>query len=313
MNEEVAALANGAGLEPQARVPIREVSRQTGVNPVTLRAWERRYGLIRPTRTRSGHRLYSQDDIDTIRSILGWLARGVAVSKVGSILARDQALAQDACAAAHADDLARWRVQVHAAAQRFDGGGLDRLFDQVFAGLALDQVFGEVFMPVWQSLRAGHGSFGQASAWLFLDQFLRGRVLLRLQLAREPRGSRVVLAPLPGQCHELELLVAGLLLGYDEVSVTLLPLGQPLEELALVCERLAPDALVLFANHQPTVELGKRLARLAPGLGCPLLLAGETAELAQGNLAGSAMACLGAEGGLMRRRLRQYLGGQPAT
>lgn len=44
--------------------PIREVSRLTGVNPVTLRAWERRYGLIQPARTESGHRLYSMTDIE---------------------------------------------------------------------------------------------------------------------------------------------------------------------------------------------------------------------------------------------------------
>ena len=68
--------------------PIREVSRLTGVNPVTLRAWERRYGLIQPTRSESGHRLYSLADIDAVRSILAWIERGVAVSKVGKILAR---------------------------------------------------------------------------------------------------------------------------------------------------------------------------------------------------------------------------------
>ena len=71
--------------------PIREVSRLTGVNPVTLRAWERRYGLIRPTRTDSGHRLYSMADVEAVRSILAWTERGVAVSKVGSILARSAA------------------------------------------------------------------------------------------------------------------------------------------------------------------------------------------------------------------------------
>ena len=69
--------------------PIREVSRLTGINPVTLRAWERRYGLIQPTRTESGHRLYSKADIETVNRILGWIERGVAVSKVGKILARD--------------------------------------------------------------------------------------------------------------------------------------------------------------------------------------------------------------------------------
>ena len=49
--------------------PIREVARLTGVNPVTLRAWERRYGLIQPVRTDSGHRLYSPTDVDTVRSV----------------------------------------------------------------------------------------------------------------------------------------------------------------------------------------------------------------------------------------------------
>lgn len=311
INDQVAASA--PALEHQELFPIREVARLTGVNPVTLRAWERRYGLIQPTRTESGHRLYSQADIDAVRSILGWLERGVSVSKVGSILARDQAVAQDGRGVGSTDELARWRTQVQEAAQQFDGAALERLFDQVFACHALDQVFDEVFMPVWRALRAGQGSFGRVSEWLFLDQFLRGRVLLRLQLARGPWSQRVVLAPLSGQCHELELLVAGLLLGSEEVAVTVLANGQPVEELALVCERLAPHALVLFSHQQPTQELGKRLARLNLGVGCPVLLAGEVAELAQDHLAGSPIACLGAQGSLMRRRLRQYLAGQLDT
>src|SRR3546814_4637558 len=44
-------------------LPIREVTRQTGVNAVTLRAWERRYGLIVPQRTAKGHRLFSNEQI----------------------------------------------------------------------------------------------------------------------------------------------------------------------------------------------------------------------------------------------------------
>jgi len=310
MNKQGRTSQDEAGLEHQDLFPIREVSRLTGVNAVTLRAWERRYGLIQPTRTDSGHRLYSQVDIDDIRRILGWLERGVAVSKVGSILARGQAHVQDTLPA---DSAARWQAQLREAVHRFDAASLDRLFDQVFAAISQDQVFAEVFMPVWHDLAAGQGAFGQASEWLFLDQFLRARVFTRLQLARLPRSRRVVLAPLPGQCLELELLVTGLLLSSDDVGVTLLMPGQPLDELAVVCGRLRPDALVLFSNHAPTAELSKRLSRLVVGLECPLLLAGEAAETAQESLAGSPVACLGAEGELMRRRLRQYLAGQLDT
>ncbi|MGN8251689.1 MerR family transcriptional regulator [Pseudomonas sp. SMV7] len=311
MNEQGRKPVIDAGLMQQDLFPIREVSRLTGVNAVTLRAWERRYGLIQPTRTDSGHRLYSQADIDDVRRILGWLERGVAVSKVGSILARDHALAGQAGRAT--DTWARWQQQIRQALQRFDAASLDRLFDEVFAASALDQVFSEVFMPVWHDLAVGQGGYGQASEWLFLDQFLRGRVFARLRLAHAPRKRTVVLAPLPGQCHELELLVTSLALGCDEVGVTLLANAQPLAELALVCERLKPDALVLFSHQSPTVELSRRLARLVAGLECPLLLAGEAAELAQDSLAGSPIACLGAQGSVMRQRLRQFLAGQLDT
>ncbi|MDQ2077853.1 MerR family transcriptional regulator [Marinimicrobium sp. ABcell2] len=67
-------------------VPIREVARQTGINPVTLRAWERRYGLLKPLRTAKGHRLYRPEDIQRVQEIQRWLSRGLAVSQVKGLL-----------------------------------------------------------------------------------------------------------------------------------------------------------------------------------------------------------------------------------
>lgn len=195
----------------------------------------------------------------------------MAVSKVGSILARSQALAGQATRAV--DSSLGWQQQVRVAVQRFDLPGLGRLYEEVFAASTLDQVFAEVFMPVWHDLAVRHGGYGQTSEWLFFDQFLRGRVFTRLQLAAAPRRHNVLLVPLPGQCHELELLVTSLLLGSDEVGVTPLVCGQPLQELALVCERMKPDALVLFSHQPLTAEVSRYLKRLASVLGCALLLA----------------------------------------
>lgn len=67
-------------------LPIREVARLTGVNPVTLRAWERRYGLVQPQRTPKGHRLYSSAQVARIQVVLTWLERGVAVGQVKALL-----------------------------------------------------------------------------------------------------------------------------------------------------------------------------------------------------------------------------------
>ncbi len=68
--------------------PIRELSTRTGVNSVTLRAWERRYGLLKPFRTEKGHRLYGDKDVERVERILYWMNQGVAVGKVRALLDR---------------------------------------------------------------------------------------------------------------------------------------------------------------------------------------------------------------------------------
>lgn len=65
---------------------IGQVSEITGVNSVTLRAWQRRYGLIIPKRTPKGHRLYTGQDVQCIQEILAWLDKGVPVGQVKSLL-----------------------------------------------------------------------------------------------------------------------------------------------------------------------------------------------------------------------------------
>lgn len=74
---------------------IGEAAEQTGVNPVTLRAWQRRFGIVIPKRTAKGHRLYSQAHIDQIVEILEWLDKGVAISKVKPLLKGSMSAAKE--------------------------------------------------------------------------------------------------------------------------------------------------------------------------------------------------------------------------
>ena len=85
LSQEIAPLAD------EGIYPIREVSRLTGVNAVTLRAWQRRYGLVQPARTEKGHRLYSEQDIRQIGEILSWLERGVSIGQVKGLLSEPHA------------------------------------------------------------------------------------------------------------------------------------------------------------------------------------------------------------------------------
>lgn len=303
-------------LDSDELFPIREVSRMTGINPVTLRAWERRYGLIQPVRTESGHRLYSKADIATVNRILDWIERGVAVSKVGKILARDD-LQANVVRAGHdvieEGELPQWRTRLLQAVSAFDDRQLESLYGQIFALYPISVAFQDILMPLWNELLRHQGRFGQASEWLFFDAFLRIHTFQRLQTATLSPAPRVLLTAMPGECRKLELLVAALLISRDDLAVKVLGMGQPFDELTLVCEKTRPQALIIFSNHAHNHDLPGRLNRLALTLDCPLFLAGAASDLAQKDLAGSSIGCLGSEGRLMQRRLQQFLSGNLDT
>lgn len=60
---------------------LKAVVRQTGLKPDTLRAWERRYGLPNPQRTDSGHRLYSQHDVEIIKWLTERQNEGLSIGR----------------------------------------------------------------------------------------------------------------------------------------------------------------------------------------------------------------------------------------
>src|SRR4051812_50151440 len=60
---------------------IKRVAQVTGINPATLRAWERRYNLIAPGRTHSGYRLYSDDDVAMLTRIRQLTEDGLTIGE----------------------------------------------------------------------------------------------------------------------------------------------------------------------------------------------------------------------------------------
>jgi DNA-binding transcriptional MerR regulator len=59
---------------------IRDVVERTGVNEATLRAWETRYGFPDPERLPSGHRRYSEDDVELVRRAAALRAAGLPMA-----------------------------------------------------------------------------------------------------------------------------------------------------------------------------------------------------------------------------------------
>lgn len=73
---EKSTTSNDSSNDQRAALPIGEVARRTGVAVATLRAWERRYGLLDPQRTEGGHRRYGSADLARVRRMQQLLGDG---------------------------------------------------------------------------------------------------------------------------------------------------------------------------------------------------------------------------------------------
>lgn len=270
-------------------LPMRDVVSLTGINPVTLRAWERRHGLIQPHRTEGGHRLYTPGDVQRIRDILRWTANGLPISKVGALLERQPVECRQGD-----EQFADWRAALARAAAAYDVQALEALHGQLFTLLPKTAVLSQVLLPVWQQLRSSNAP-GARSQWLFVDFFLRARLLLRLQL-NQAAAQRVLLVAGDEQA-ELVLLGTALLLSGEQQRIEVLGGPLPLEEVALVCAAVQPAALVVAMQGPLNAALAKRLRWLQMEIACPLALAGEGPVLSQAFLDGAPVCLLDTQGG----------------
>jgi len=157
--------------------PIRELSLRTGVNSVTLRAWERRYGLLKPVRTLKGHRLYSDNDVESVNSILGWINKGVAVSKVKDLL--DQNAPYELVNTSN-----EWQIQQIAlmeALEEFNEDKVDHLYQQISAQYPAGIYIRHWLVPVLKGIHKNMGRDSKNTAmYVFLCSLLIARISARV-------------------------------------------------------------------------------------------------------------------------------------
>lgn len=225
-------------------IRIGELARRTGVSPELLRAWEDRYGLLQPSRSPGGFRLYSAADEARTRRMTRLIADGLSAAEA----ARQALTGDDVQPVAEAPLVDRLADQLRTALDEFDGAGAHAAFDRLLGSVSVEVVLIDVVLPYLRDLgdrwAAGRASVAQEH---FASQLLRGRLL---GLARDwdtGEGPTVLLACLPGEAHDLGLIVFGILVSRRGWRVTLLGADTPIDTLHATVRRMRPSLTVLLA------------------------------------------------------------------
>lgn len=280
--EYQAALASGL-------LPIRDVARSTGVNAVTLRAWERRYGLIVPQRTPKGHRLYSAEHVARIQAILSWLNRGVSVSQVKALLDSRQPSNK-----AGENDWDDWRQTLVQAIGALAERRLDEGFNQALALYPPRTLCEQLLLPLLAELeQRWQGQFGAQLEQVFFYSWLRSKLGARVyhnnrqHNNRQQTGAPLLLANLSALPMEPGLWLCAWLASSSDCPVEVFDWPLPPGELHLALETMAPRAMLLYSSQAlEASQLRRQLPKLHGSSPVPLLLAGPAAFIHQDELAG---------------------------
>ena len=257
---------------------IGELSRRTGVGVDTLRAWERRYELLRPERSPGGFRLYDREDQERVRAMKALIDSGVSAAEAARLAVSQTETDGPAPDAQPDPGVLDHASRLRAAVERFDETDANAVLDDALTRFTATAVADRVVLPAMREIgrrwESGEISVAQEH---FATSILRGRMLALGRNWGAGGGPLVLLACPPGERHDLGLIAFGLVMRESGWRITFLGPDTPIETIVDTASRLHPAAVVLAAvSAQPFEAVADRIAELAREV--PVLIAGEGAD-----------------------------------
>ncbi|MDQ3208952.1 MAG: cobalamin B12-binding domain-containing protein [Gemmatimonadota bacterium] len=287
------------------RFPVRLVALRTGLTAHVLRAWERRYGVVTPTRSEGGQRLYSHLDIERLRRLRRLTDRGHAIGRIASLTLAaltqlDEESTEEQVKAGtpagsetgpnpaeqvRAETIREFTLAALRATRRLDSTDLQATLERAAVTLGVPDFLEGVVATALEGI--GHGwvekSVTVAQEHMATTVFRRTLGwLLRVYEVSGP-APRVVVATPPGQVHELGALMVAVSAAAEGWAVTYLGPDLPVADLlsaarqtearavAISVVYLSDDRDFLAALRETRAGLPERVPLLVGGAAAPEL------------------------------------------
>lgn len=272
---------------PAGSYPIGAVSRLTGVEPETLRMWERRYGLAPSARSGGGHRLYSERDVDVLRAVKVLLETGMRIGAVAALPAEqilsDARRVQGAARPAPIlENNPQLLEQILEAALALDSERAAELLDRPRLFADGPQVARAVYVPLMHLVgeRWSEGTL-PVGVEHFTEKLVSTRLLSIFRALPDGHGPRALAACPPGERHEGGLIAAAIELRAAGFGVTLLGADLPVAELVRAAATADAKRVVMALTMEPPELVARALKdalQRPPLRSLPLVLGGRAAE-----------------------------------
>lgn len=236
------------------RYRIGELARRVGLSEHVLRAWERRYQVVQPTRTPGGYRLYSEADEQRLWQMIRLVQQAIPPAEAArTVLAGPPADPHQSLDPATSRLVTASRRRLRSALLSMAEPRAQAVLDEVLAVVQLEIAIRRVLLPMLRELGEGWQS-GQVNVAQehFATAILRGRLAGLARGWGQRSGPRALLACPPGERHDLPLVMFGLLLARRGWSISFLGADTPVAAIGSAVAAQHTDVVVLS-----TIDAGR--------------------------------------------------------
>lgn len=248
---------------------IRTVVKMTGVPAHTIRAWERRFALFDPARSDTNRRLYTEDEVEHLRLLHAAIARGHTIGQLSKLdvpRLRELVQAPPAQLPSSATILDQCKRAVLELAPEALEMSLRHSLMESGASTMIEKTVIPLVHWIGECWRGGIVSISQEHmASAAIRSVLHGMLA---SVPRAPAGPTIVLTTLPGEEHELGLLIVGVIATTKGWNPILMGANMPVSEIAAAARATGARAIGLsLVNQTNDAELAGYLRQLRESIG----------------------------------------------
>jgi DNA-binding transcriptional MerR regulator/methylmalonyl-CoA mutase cobalamin-binding subunit len=266
----------------EMRFPIGVVARRTGLSKDVLRVWESRYGVVKPARSDSGRRLYTEEDVERLGLLKAATSVGWSISEVaGRPVEELRALAEPAAPAASAAPTALGGAvapydvvdECLAAIEEMSierlAAALSRAKMELSGPVFLEEVVAALLQQMGRWWRMGRLDPAQEHLASFA---VRNELAAMISAIQPGDGSpRILLSTLAGEDHELGAMLAAATAAAAGWRATFIGANLPAGDIVAAVRRTKAAALglsiVASNGASATTDVGEQLTALRKDLG----------------------------------------------
>jgi DNA-binding transcriptional MerR regulator len=235
---------------------IHRVAKLTGLSKDVIRVWERRYGIVQPSRSANRYRTYTDEDVALLRYLKHEMDQGQSIGHLAA-LGRERLMeAATAAARSSASTLPSYERVHHELVELvdpLDEVSFERRLNGAVAVVPFEEALHGILLPLQQRIGdLWHEGRVNVAVEHYVTNHVRKKIFTAMnQLPLHEHGLRIVLACPPDEHHEVGLLAAAYVCASRGCRTYYLGANVPFDQLALLCRQIASDVLLMSVTSSP--------------------------------------------------------------